>query len=980
MPSALTFISPGIIERLENGSFVPARKTSRRTGTRAEKADRRDRISPLSVTKRCIRYDPNVFYHRTDSVLEMAYTLNDPRKKILLVGGPQGSGKTSLVRGVIELMGSQNEQLLWFDVSRHTDFEEIIQFLIQYITYVCTTAEQESTGFRLSEKEPDRRKGGVLGDEPLRKLETLINRVKDMPLLLVLDNVEFIVDPELRFNSYPFKEMLNFLLDFPNIKMVLIGERLPYADMSPNQDGVADLKLGGLHEQDAVRFMLERRKTQVEADPGMLEMVAPPEETELTALRQLYLKTHGYPWLLKLIFYLNHHSQLDFYTLNRMLENEADSSSKLPIGPLVRFIYERLPDQQRKIFQIMSFMRHPVNARTLQALAGVCFPVIGPSILTVETVEDIVEHSLIKPVLKISYPPQEVLEHIRYRNEHPEAAGGQKYKPWYELYHAIKRILYHSLPAEERERIHGLLQDFYLREKGQEADGRIVRIKNRALLSEAKFHGSAARSRKPTRPAGVEVSEMRPEVDVPGQAYLYRHVKPIASQQHFGQEDFAVGASGGLPDEAETSLDGPTFMEMKEKGSFQEMLSGLELSEEEKSLLYSDDEDKPIAALPSAGRPPLEKPPARIKNLLEPEFEEKAPKPAAIPEPTPKPAQPQDLHSLTAGLMNENEDEQEKVIQKRLAAAVASRDKPSMVRELLHLAKYRAGHGRYASAGQCLEKALSLNTGGKEVMAEVYRLSGSVNKETFHHNAALNSLSKAAVSIKRLMYEDDTVDAVWLGRLGQVYQDLGEIQAYRKQGEEALEAFTQALRWYHSADDELHQAEIFFQMADVYDSLGRTDEAIAHYEKALTIDEEHHLKLSAAAVLTNLGSLYLNCGREDDALRCFARCLTYDRELENVEGQLNTLDFLANIYLRKENWPKAEQACQQALTLAMQEGAALWKATFYMKLGQLSEAQQGWQQAVKYFELAKSSGEAELSQESLKWIREKIDEAKLNLG
>ena len=230
MAEQITFISAAILERIEQGSFVPARQ-SKPAGASLDKAgaDRRNELSPLAVTKRCIRYEPNVFFHRQPMILALARALNEPARKIVLVGGPQGSGKTSLVRGVIELMGSRNEQLLWFDVTRHTDFEEIIQFLIQYITYVCALE---------GEAQPAGEDAGSKADEvePLRRLEKLINQVSGMPLLLVLDNVEYIVDEALRFNSYPFKEMLNFLLAFPNIKMVLIGERLPYADMSPNQE------------------------------------------------------------------------------------------------------------------------------------------------------------------------------------------------------------------------------------------------------------------------------------------------------------------------------------------------------------------------------------------------------------------------------------------------------------------------------------------------------------------------------------------------------------------------------------------------------------------------------------------------------------------------------------------------------------------------------------------------------------------------
>jgi tetratricopeptide (TPR) repeat protein len=240
-------------------------------------------------------------------------------------------------------------------------------------------------------------------------------------------------------------------------------------------------------------------------------------------------------------------------------------------------------------------------------------------------------------------------------------------------------------------------------------------------------------------------------------------------------------------------------------------------------------------------------------------------------------------------------------------------------------------------------------------------------------------LSKAAVYIKRLMYEDDTVDAVWMGRLGQVYQDLGEIQAYRKHYAEAIESLNHALRWYQSADDTLRQAEVHFQLADSYEALNDLDKAIEHYEKSLALDEAGGNRMSAASALSNLGNLQADIGRFEEALSCFQRSLVHDRAIRNVEGQLNTLEHMVNIYLSQNAWGEATQTCRHALTLAVQEGLSLWQASFYMKLGQLDALQKQWPSALKQYELARSIGEKALSQESLAWIDQKIAEAQTAL-
>lgn len=984
MTPPLTFISPAIIERIENGSFVPARHAKPDAPTDSQHAERRNILSPLAVTKRCIRYEPRVFEHRKSYILQMARSLNQPETKIVLLAGPQGTGKTSLTRGLIEVMGSKQEQLLWFDVNRHSDFEEIIQFLIQYITYVCANVP----GVDFPELT-----SGELPEEPLKRLELLISRVASMPLLLVLDNVEYIVDAELRFNSYPFKEMLNFLLAFPNIKMVLIGERLPYGDMSPNQAGITDIRLEGLREADAVTFLESLEKPrQTRQDAAILEQVAAPAEAERGSLRQLFRKTEGQPWLLKIAYYLSSQAHLDFYTLNRLLDSMAQdgampkTADNQPVAELATLIYQRLPEQHRRLFQVLAFLRHPVDLRTLLSLTGVCFPVLGPSGLDLKTVQDILEHSLLKGVLKISYPPQEVMSHIRNRRARGDATDSQadrrsSFRPWYELYHAIKRVLYTSLPAEERERIHNVLQDFYMREKGLEMAQRTLKIKNRAMLAEARYHGNVARERKPV--SGATIIQSNEPAPLSAKTYLAGYGQAVPdTNRPLTLQDYknirlpgSEAESGELAETVETSETAqPAFMgllkETAGKLSISEQLAELELSEEEKQLLSRQMSLGEMLKLESQ----------TVAIDVEPE--------PSAPITTPAPSEPvtpalpakssavAKVDVLSASQLAQAQDEREKSIQQRLTAAVASQDRPKIAHELVELARYRAGHGRYDSAGLCLEKALSLKPdAGKDTVAEIYRLLGSVSKETFHHNAALSSLTKAAEAIRRLMYEDDTVGPVWLGRLGQVYQDLGEIYAYRKQADEAIEAFQHALRWYGSADDRIRQAEVHFQMAGAYDDARNLPAAIEHYQKALSLDEAQGNSQSAAAALSNLAGLYQEQGQFQQAIQCFKRSLKHDRAVNNLEGQWSTLEAMTSLYLSLEEWEQAETVAKQGLAMALRESAALWQASFYLKLGQLEEDRQQWQAAFKQYQLALSSGASVLSANSVRLIEGRIQAA-----
>jgi hypothetical protein len=347
---SLPFINEKILKRLIEGSFVPERRSN---PGKTKLADRRDTISPLAVAKRCVRYEPQVFYQRKDLVLRVADHLNNSTKKMVLVTGQQGSGKTSLVRGVVELMGGGDEQLLWFDINIHTDFDEIIQFLIENITYICAALSIDEA----PKEGVSPLKAGPL--EPMDQLEYHLRKVSHIPLLIVVDNIEYIVDPEYRIHSYSLKEFLNFLLSFPNIKMVLLGDRLPYADISVTEDIVTELKLYGLKETDGLQLLrsnIPQNGIEKEAD-------------FVQTCTQLFRRTGGAPWQLRALNFWTQKKQIPVTELAAFLSKPGIS----PADSFAQFLQGHLTQEEQKVFTLLSFLRHPVDVRLLNALMRRCY-------------------------------------------------------------------------------------------------------------------------------------------------------------------------------------------------------------------------------------------------------------------------------------------------------------------------------------------------------------------------------------------------------------------------------------------------------------------------------------------------------------------------------------------------------------------------------------------------------------------------------
>ncbi len=918
--SQLYFINPSVIERIQAGTFVPNRRSQPGAlQMQGNAPDRRDTISPLAVTRRCVRYDPQVFEHRKAQILQVAGGLNNPEKKIILVGGPQGSGKTSLARGIIELMSAESQQLLWYDANRHTDFEEIIQFLIHYMTYVCTALKPSSNSFTLT-PEP-------AGNDPFKKLEALIRQVSHIPFLIVIDNVEYLVDAQFRFNSYPFKEILNFLLSFPNIKMLLLGERLPYTDMSPNQAAVTTLQIAGL-DPAVVIGLLQKRF---------------PERIDAQMAERLFQKTQGAPWLLRVLLYLNKRTE----GLLKELEPYLLDESVPPVAPIIRAICRQLSDVELKTIQTLALVRHPVSFQVAMAMTRFCHPQFSG---VAEEGFVPLDESLMKPFLKMIYPPQEVLEHVRTREE-----KARKFEPWYEFYHEVKKVLYHTLPEAERIRIHGLLQDFYLAEKKKEAEERLSGLKNKSLFAEAKFHGQMTRSRKSSKVSRLEDLETGNWMG--SKAYLYQSTRPLSQERTFTLDDYRQVSLPGEPEAGDPESEFRAWVSAYEEGSDAGFDEGtLELTPEEKKLL--------TGGVPSPGD--------RV-DTFHPTPGELIPLRAQAPEDTTQTLQAlADAVYEEPGKSMETVDPMERAIQQKLATAVANLQKPQLGQYLLELAQYRISKGLYERAEECLEKALSLKKEmATSVLAEIYRLQGTIHKELYRHNSAVIALMHAAEYLEQL---PESAPADFIEKRAEVYQDLAEIYAYRKQPDQAGQYFLKALTSYQAAGIQHNQSEIYFKLGNLADDQNHPEEAIQYYQKSLELDKQQGNHDSCAAALANMGIIYEELGQEDRAIACFQDSLGFDKRANNWEGQIKNLESLATLFARRQHYAQASECHLQALNLAIREENKIWQARIYLHMGELALEQEAWQTAMHSFQAARSSGADELSSRSLNLIEAKIQE------
>lgn len=101
-----------------------------------------------------------------------------------------------------------------------------------------------------------------------------------------------------------------------------------------------------------------------------------------------------------------------------------------------------------------------------------------------------------------------------------------------------------------------------------------------------------------------------------------------------------------------------------------------------------------------------------------------------------------------------------------------------------------------------------------------------------------------------------------------------------------------------------------------YQTLGRWDEAIDHYEQSLIIAREYGDLDVQSFALNNLGRVYADRGQWDRAISVYGQSLDIKRQLGDYVGEGRTLGNLGTVYLRQGHFQDAMIAYQRALTIS----------------------------------------------------------------
>ncbi len=163
-------------------------------------------------------------------------------------------------------------------------------------------------------------------------------------------------------------------------------------------------------------------------------------------------------------------------------------------------------------------------------------------------------------------------------------------------------------------------------------------------------------------------------------------------------------------------------------------------------------------------------------------------------------------------------------------------------------------------------------------------------------------------------------------QLANAYESLGRRQ-------DALTIFEEALKIVEKTGNQPFQATILNNIGNIYGRQGHYQEAIVNYQKALQIQQQLGTPSIEGTILNGLANAYSGLGEYDKALSIFEQALKINREIGNPEDEASTLNNIATTYREQGRFTEAIELAQQALVLIRQTDNLAGEVTILNNLG-----------------------------------------------
>ncbi|KZV61580.1 TPR-like protein [Peniophora sp. CONT] len=284
---------------------------------------------------------------------------------------------------------------------------------------------------------------------------------------------------------------------------------------------------------------------------------------------------------------------------------------------------------------------------------------------------------------------------------------------------------------------------------------------------------------------------------------------------------------------------------------------------------------------------------------------------------------------------------------------------------------YIFAHNRNDEAERVLRAALDIyeQIGDKRGKVNVLHSLGCLELERGRLDEAKTSLTIVLDLHDELDYPSGKANAM---------KDLGRVHTRLHCEEEAEAILHSALDIYRELNDALGQANSFHSLGQLYRNQKLHDKAVHASQTAVklygNIDQHHGKTLS----LLDLGRVYLDLAQLDDAERSLESALAVYRDTHDRRWESITLNDLGRLRRLQHRYEEACDTLQSAHDIAAEvadlgtQGRALLRlGVVRQDCGDLDTAQRCFEDALKLFERAGRSKNADITRKKLEALRRK---------
>ena len=259
-----------------------------------------------------------------------------------------------------------------------------------------------------------------------------------------------------------------------------------------------------------------------------------------------------------------------------------------------------------------------------------------------------------------------------------------------------------------------------------------------------------------------------------------------------------------------------------------------------------------------------------------------------------------------------------------------------------------------------------------------------LNKTSKEHLQFLDKTSQKLISVEML----DTANLTQSKTIGGTPLTSQAIELYRKGDyQQALELFEKAitLETHNTLPSSIRTKDVAQTQTNIgatLSSLGRYDEALVAFQRALELYQQSGDESSIGVLLNNIGSVYKNMGRFEDAVEAYQRSLEISNKLYGSDhpDTAITINNLGSVYAAMGDYDRSLALFQQSLSVyeKILGPEHPQTATSLNNLASMYQSMGNMEQALPLYQRALSINEKLLGKEhpSTKLIRDNIERLK----